>query len=78
MNKKSLYYGLLFYSGVLAISGFFLVNYLMAFYTTGDIFPLFLVIFNSFVIGYCAKRLTKLIKMWNQYRKYGVKGTWEN
>ncbi len=78
MNKKAIYIAVSVYSFFLIFSGFFLISYLFAFIETGDMFPLFLILFNSFVLGYCGMRLAKWYKKWLLYKKYGVKGTWEN
>ena len=76
MDKRSFQIAFSIYSFILITSIFFVITFLDAYEKSGDLLLLLLVIFNSFVIGYCAIRIAKWYKKWIQYRKYGVKGTW--
>jgi len=77
-DKKSFQIAIAVYSFFIIFSGFFLITYMDSFLNTGELFSLLLVIFNSFVIGYCGMRIGKWYKKWLIYQKYGVKGTWED
>ena len=76
MDKRSFQIAFAVYSFIILTSVFFMITFFDAYDKSGDLLLLLLVIFNSFVIGYCAIRIAKWYKKWVQYRKYGVKGTW--
>jgi len=76
MDKRSFQIAFGLYSFFILTSGFFMITFLDAYDRSGDLLFLLLVLFNSFVIGYCGIRIAKWYKKWVQYRKYGVKGTW--
>jgi len=77
LDKRSFHIAFAIYSFILLTSVFFMITFLDAYDKSGDLLFLLLVIFNSFVIGYCAMRLGKWYKKWIIYQKFGVKGTWE-
>jgi len=77
LDKKSFQLAFGIYSFFILVSVFFLITYLDSYNETGDFLSLILVVFNSFVIGYCGMRLGKWYKKWILYQKFGVKGTWE-